>query len=154
MAKYEVQKGRTVLTLKGTAHEGGTVIAANFSGTEEQKQFAIDSCVKNGTLKEVPLTEAEAEALAKAEEKRSEAREKVEKLRQEALSKAAEKTKKADDAKALKEAAILEADFDQMNKDPMIGFAEKWEIELKGTKADEIRTELKALQETLTAPNE
>lgn len=152
MAKYEVQKGRTVLTLKGTAHEGAKLELKNFSGDDGQEK--IDSLIKLGALKEVPLTEAESEALAKAEEKRAEAREKVEKLRLEAVAKANAIVEKANEAKALKEAAIMDADFDSMNKAPMIEFSEKWKIDLTGKTAEDIREELKALQETLTAPDE
>jgi len=151
--KYEVQKGRTVTTLMGIAHEGAMLTINNISGLDnETKQAVIDDLVKIGVLKEVPLTDAEKEAILKAQEiikekerKRVEAREAAEKEVSRQLEAEAE-------AKAKRETAILEADFDSMNKDPMIAFAEKWEIELKGSRADEIRTELKALQESLTAP--
>lgn len=150
--KFEVQKGRTVTCRMGVAHEGALLVLDNFTGTEVEKQKKIVALVELGALKPIPLTDDEKAAILKAQEiikakeqKRAEAKENAER-------EAADKLKAQADAKAKKETAILDADFDSMNKDPMIGFAEKWEIELKGTKAEEIRTELKALQESLTAP--
>ena len=142
MTKYEVQKGRTVTCRMGVAHAGAKLTLANFSGEDnEEKQKKIDAIVKLGALKPVPLTKAEKEALVEAEAKAKREAE------------AAEATEQAEaEAKAKREAAILEADFDQMNKDPMIEFAKKYEIELKGSKADDIRAGLKELQESLTAP--
>lgn len=192
--KYEVQKGRTILCLMGTAHEGEKGITmSSFSGpNNDKKQEMVDGFVKDGTLKKVPLTDDEKAAILKAQEiikaqekKRAEAREAAEKLEAQRLrdeEAKAERLKKEAEALALKEAeeaealalkekkeaeeadllaaeklevknaAILEADFDDMNKDPMIQFAKDNEIELKGTLVDDIRAELKALQESLTAP--
>lgn len=149
--KYEVQPGRTVTCRMGTAHAGAKLTLDHFSGDDDkEKQDKIDELVKLKSLKEVPLTDAEKKAIkekAEAEEKakaeaRAEAKKKAE---------AEEKAKAEAEEKArLREAAILEADFDEMNKDPMIQFAKDHEIELKGTLVDDIRSELKALQESLT----
>lgn len=151
--KYEVQKGRTVTCMMGIAHEGAKLESANFSGPDNaEKQEKIDTLVKIGVLKEVPLTDAEKEAILKAQEiikarekKRAEARANAER-------EAAEKLEAEAETKAKKEAAILEANFNSMNKGPMIEFAEEWEIALTGTTAEEIRTELIEVQEALTAP--
>ncbi len=128
---YEVQKGRTVTCKMGVAHAGEKGISlGSFSGNDNtEKQNMIDKFVKDGILKAVPLKK---ESLALDEERE---RERLEKEMAEERS-----------------TAILEADFDEMKKDPMIKFAEKWEIELKANLADEIREELKALQASLTAP--
>lgn len=153
MAKYEVQKGRTVTCMMGVAHEGGKLELANFSGSDDKaKQAIIDTLVDIGALKEVPLTEEEAEALAEAEEKREKAKEEVERRRLKALAEAEANAKKEAEAKAKREAAVLEADFDSMNKDPMIAFSKEHGIELQSSTANEIREELKKLQESLTAP--
>jgi len=137
--RYEVQKGRTVTCRMGVAHEGAVLTLDNFSGNDkESKQKLIDTFVEIGALKEIQLTDDEKKliAIAKAENEEAER-----KLRDAAEAKArAEKEKKE---------AILSADFDKMNKDPMIEFAEKWEIELNGSKADEIREELKNFQNLL-----
>lgn len=123
----------------GVAHEGAVLTLDNFSGNDkESKQKLIDTFVEIGALKEIQLTDDEKKliAIAKAENEEAER-----KLRDAAEAKArAEKEKKE---------AILSADFDKMNKDPMIEFAEKWEIELNGSKADEIREELKNFQNLL-----
>ena len=122
----------------GVAHEGAILTAANFSGNDdESKKKLTDTLVEIGALKPVPLTDAEKEVLAEAK-KEDEARIGKEKK---ALAEAEEKTNE-----------ILEADFDEMNKDPMIQFAKDHGIELKSTLVDDIREELKALQESLTAP--
>ena len=112
----------------GVAHAGAVLTLANFTGEDDEvKQDKIDAIVKLGALKLIPLTDAEIEALEKAKQ--------------------SEKT--ASDAKAKKESAILGADFDAMNKAPMIEFAEEWEIDLKGSTAEDIRTELNELKESL-----
>lgn len=126
--KYEVQKGRTVTCRMGIAHEGAILELKNFSGDDEKvKQSMIDTLVSIGALKPAPLTDSEKQALAELEE--------------------AEKEK--ENAKSEKEAAILSADFDEMNKQPMLDFAEQWGIELKETRADDIRAELNLLKESL-----
>jgi colicin import membrane protein len=148
--KYEVQKGRTVTCLMGVAHAGGILELKNFSGDDlEAKQKMIDALVDIGSLKPVPLSDAEKKALAKAKAE-EEARAKMDAEAKKAAEKeAAEKAKAEEEARAKMVAAILSADFDSMNKDPMIEFAKTWEIELKASKADEIREELKELQGTL-----
>jgi hypothetical protein len=126
--EYEVQKGRTVTCKMGVAHAGAKLTLAHFSGEDnEDKQKNIDKIVELGSLKLVPLTDAQKETLAKAEAAQKESSKKEE----------------------ARKNAILEADFDSMNKDPMIDFAKEWSIELKGSKADEIREELKAYQDIL-----
>jgi len=128
MTKYEVQKNRTVTCLQGTVHEGGKLSIASFSGNDDEaRQGIIDALVDIGALIAVPLTDAEKEALAEA----------------------GKAEKAIEDEKAKKEVAILSADFDSMNKDPMIEFAKEWEIELKETKAEDIRAELNLLKESL-----
>ena len=162
--KFEVQKGRTVTCLQGIVHEGGILTSASFSGDDEEaKKKLIVALVKLGAMKPVPLTDAEKEALAEAKKedeariKKKAAAEKAEteaKAKKETEEKAAAE-KAENEAKAKKEtreAALLDADFDSMNKDPMIKFAEDHGIELKATLAEDIREELKALQESLTAP--
>jgi len=137
--RYEVQKGRTVTCRMGVAHEGAVLTLDNFSGNDkESKQKLIDTFVGIKALKEIPLTDDEKKIIAKARAEQEEAE---------------RKSREAADAKAKaeqeKKEAILSADFDKMNKDPMIEFAEKWEIELNGSKADEIREELKGIQNLL-----
>ena len=119
--KFEVQKGRTVTCKMGVAHAGAILTTANFSGEDEEvKQKKIVAIVELGAMKAVPLTEVEKEALAEAD------RETTARLEKEA----AEKLEKEESDRLEKEAAeartsaILEADFDDMNKDPMIQFAE------------------------------
>lgn len=112
----------------GVAHEGEKGITIDsFSGTPEEKQARLDDCLRLGALKPAPLTDSEKKALAEIEE--------------------AEKAK--ENAASEKEAAILSADFDEMNKQPMLDFAEQWGIELKETKAEDIRIELNLLKESL-----
>ena len=123
----------------GVAHEGAVLTLDNFSGNDkESKQKLIDTFVGIKALKEIPLTDDEKKIIAKARAEQEEAE---------------RKSREAADAKAKaeqeKKEAILSADFDKMNKDPMIEFAEKWEIELNGSKADEIREELKGIQNLL-----
>lgn len=136
----------------GVAHPGEKGISlGSFSGPDDdKKQKMIDGLVEDGYLKPVPLTDAEKKAIkAKAE---AEAKAKVEaeaKSKKAAKEKAAKEEAEAEMARK-REAAILDADFDDMNKDPMIQFAKDHEIELKGNLVDDIRTELKALQESLT----
>jgi len=148
--KYEVQKGRTVTCKMGVVHEGGKLELANFSGDDQEaKQKIIDSLVDIKALKAVPLTDAEKEAFAEAA-KEAKAKEKREaEAKAKADKEAAELAEAEAKAKEKKEAAILSADFDSMNKDPMIEFAKEWEIELKETKADDIRAELNLLKESL-----
>ncbi len=141
--KFEVQKGRTVTCRMGVAHAGAILTTANFSGNDEEaKKKLIVALLEIGALKAVPLTDPEKEALAEIE-KETETRIKREAAEKKALAEAEAK------AKADKEAAILSADFDSMNKDPMIQFAKDWGIELEETKADEIRVELNLLKESL-----
>lgn len=147
--KYEVQKARTVTCKMGVAHAGAILTATNFTGEDDEaKQKKIAAIVKLGSMKPIPLTDAEEEALAE------EGRETTARLEKEA----ADELEKEESARLEKEAAearqiaILEADFDEMNKDPMIQFAQDHGIELKATLAEDIREELKALQESLTAP--
>ncbi len=153
MAKYEVQKGRTVTTRMGVAHEGGILKPANFTGKDDnEKQTVINKLVEMGVLKEIPLSEAEQAAILKAQKIQEEVRLKREAESERLRLEYEAKSQKLADAQAEKETAILDADFDSMNKDPLIEFSEKWEIELNGTTAIDIREELKALQESLTAP--
>jgi hypothetical protein len=148
--KYEVQKGRTVTCLMGVAHAGGILELKNFSGDDfEAKQKIIDALVDIGSLKPVPLSEAEKKALAKAKAEEEARAKKEAEAREKAEAEADERARAEEEARAKKEAAVLSADFDSMNKDPMIEFAKTWEIELKASKADEIREELKELQESL-----
>ncbi len=149
--KYEVQKGRTVTCKMGVAHAGEKGITIkSFTGEEKNVQIIINGLVKSGTLKPVPLTDAEKKALLEAK-KEAEARDKKEaKAKELAEKEAAEKEEEEAEAARKREAEVLEADFDDMNKDPMIQFAKDHEIELKGTLVDDIRAELKALQDSLT----
>ena len=148
--RYEVQKGRTVTCRMGVAHEGAVLTLDNFSGNDkESKQKLIDTFVGIKALKEIPLTDDEKKIIAKA---RAEQEEAERKAREVAESKARAEQEEAErklKAEKEKKEAILSADFDKMNKDPMIEFAEKWEIELNGSKADEIREELKNFQNLL-----
>lgn len=148
--KFKVQKGRTVTCLQGVVHEGGILSLASFSGDDDEvKKKKIAAIVESKAMLPIPLTDAEKEALAESK-KKDEARVKKEAADKVAADKvAAEKTKTEDEARVKKEAAILSADFDSMNKDPMIQFAEDWGIELQETKADDIRAELNLLKESL-----
>lgn len=151
--KFEVQKGRTVTCIQGVVHAGGKLTTASFSGdNEEDKQQKIIALVKLGSLKPAPLTEAEEKAVLKAQEIVKANEEKKAKAKEKAEVAAADLFKAEKAAKAEKETAILDADFQSMNKEPMISFAGKWGIKLKSTLAEGIRTELVELQESLTAP--
>lgn len=112
----------------GVAHEGALLELKNFSGDDDKaKQSMIDTLVSIKALAPAPLTDSEKQALAELEE--------------------AEKAEK--NAASEKEAAILSADFDEMNKQKMIDFSEKWEIVLNETKSNDIRAELNLLKESL-----
>jgi len=120
----------------GTAHFGEeNITLASFSGdNNEEKQKVIDELVRIGTLKAVPLTKEEELALVKV-------------LEQKAYQEKADLKQKEADAAKVK--SFLEADFDSMNKEPMIEFAKENKINLKNTKAEEIRMELKSFQDSL-----
>lgn len=122
---YEVQKGRTVTCKMGVAHAGAKLSIANFSGDDKAaKQKIIDALLEIKAIKRLPPSEDEKRALVEAESAR----------------------KKEADEKEKRKNAILNADFDAMNKTPMIEFAEKWNIPLKGKTAEEIRSELNQLK--------
>jgi hypothetical protein len=149
--EYEVQKGRTVTCKMGVAHAGAKLTLAHFSGEDEkEKQEKIDQLVEIKSLKLIPLTAAQEEAIKTKAEAEEKARIAGEKRAKEAAEKAEADKAEAEEKARKREAAILEADFDDMNKDPMIQFAKDNEIELKETHAEPIRAELKALQESLT----
>lgn len=150
--KFEVQKGRTITCLQGVVHEGGILSLASFSGNDEKaKKKLIVALVAIGSLKPVPLTEVEKEALAEAEAKaKKEDKARAKKQAEAAAEKeASEKAGAGSKAKADKEVTILSADFDSMKKDQMIQFAEEWGIELQETKVDDIKAELNLLKESL-----
>ncbi len=136
--KYEVQKGRTVTCKMGTAHEGEKGITLlSFSGFDDKvKQAKIDELVKLGSLKPVPLADSEKQSTEEIDD----------------AKKANEDDRTAEietDSVTEYEKAILSANFDKMNKQPLIDFAEEWEIHLKETTAVNIRAELNLLKESL-----
>ena len=159
--KYEVQKGRTVTCKMGVAHEGAVLTLENFSGNDkESKQKLIDTFVGIKALKEIPLTDDEKKIIAKARAEQEEAERKAIEVaeskaraeRQMDVILSADFDKMVIDkarSEQEKKEAILSADFDKMNKDPMIEFAGNWGVELNGSKADEIREELKGIQNLL-----
>lgn len=116
----------------GIVHEGGILTIDNFSGNDDEaRQKIIDTFVSIKALALVPLTESEKEALAELQAAQD---------AEEAEAQEAAKFKEE------KKAAFLAADFAEMNKQPMIDFAAKWEVELQGDKVDEIRSELITIQ--------
>lgn len=122
--------------MMGIAHENAELIIDNFTGDDAEKQRKVDYFVSIKALEPVPLTDAEKEALEALE---------TEKKQQE---QDAEEAAKFEDEK---KEAFLGADFSDMNKAPMIKFAEQWEVSLSGDTANDIRAELVAVQDSYLA---